>query len=1056
MPVLKVKNNGVWEYVIGGVSSSDENTGSFSDGKSAYEYALEGGYTGTEEEFTAKMAAENPGIHTGPEEPTDDSVFWIDTNENQEDITNNGSGGNAEDGFSPIAKVEQTEAGAVISITDKNGKTTATITNGKDGADGQPGKDGKDGADGAPGEKGDKGDKGDPGEKGEKGDKGDTGDTGEPGKDGKDRADGKSAYQYAQDGGYTGTEEEFAEKLAEDFPTALPNPNTLTINGTAYDGSKAVEIDTSAFVITVTGNQEAGYTPDKTGAEIQAAYADGKRIVCSIANIDSFSNIPLVYRRAYRIAESTPVIKYVYHFRYTEDESYKEVTIQISPTTSTINSINVNSGTYALKSELGSITAKPSDAVLYVHLTPIEGTEFSEDQVIGYEAIPDVDLLQAYQAIVDGKAVFVSTPEGYVCQFIASVDEGMFFGASITLGADVIQCAVTFGIDSVSVLFTLESSDLPTLQQLTINSYHYDGSEPMDFTDTINSMIDTNVENRKLAKKAQGIFYIVGDSTTAGVWTGTSQEITEYFDGLTVAYKTNIAGVSGGSTLNINGLGAIPVMRNSDTAVTTTYPAGSVILLTYSEGSWLTADYDANTKTTTGTSNKAATKLYLAGATSQSSSGTTTYSNKNCYIGTDNCLYSNGIRTVTLDDTLKNPFKLTLTGAVHAEYDGSEEITVEIPSGGNAETETVLSDNLLDKSLLTSGQCFYYGSSGYQLASQEHGYYGFIPLRGAGTYRTKFQASMHSSTGTRIALCNDNNVFVVNATGTLGEVTDDNNWVDFEFVVTTAMIASGVTKVAFDVYMLFMDQTMIVKDREYPSEYIPYGYIEVATDNGKKQNNILCEKTAIFLGDSICAGTTVGTDSEYYGYGWGGIIGEANQMNWKNYGKNGGTITHRGADGTCIATIADTAISQYPTADYVIFEGGCNDADQMKESGLGEISADYATFDTTTFSGALESMIRKILTAWPLAKVGYIIPQKMYTGYADYTAEKHIHRRYFDRAVEICKKWGIPVIDLWNNNPLNPKLPTASTFYVEENGQHLTLAGYQRITPQIEAFMRSL
>ena len=33
--------------------------------------------------------------------------------------------------------------------------------------------------------------------------------------------DGKSAYQYAKDGGYTGTEAEFAEKLAKEFPTKL-------------------------------------------------------------------------------------------------------------------------------------------------------------------------------------------------------------------------------------------------------------------------------------------------------------------------------------------------------------------------------------------------------------------------------------------------------------------------------------------------------------------------------------------------------------------------------------------------------------------------------------------------------------------------------------------------------------------------------------------------------------------------------------------------------------------------------------------------------------------
>ncbi len=409
-----------------------------------------------------------------------------------------------------------------------------------------------------------------------------------------------------------------------------------------------------------------------------------------------------------------------------------------------------------------------------------------------------------------------------------------------------------------------------------------------------------------------------------------------------------------------------------------------------------------------------------------------------------------------MPNVLPNPNKIVFVGAASGEYDGSEEVTIDIPSVG-VDTETVLSDNLLDKSLMTKGGVWYYGSSGIQLAgnADSYSYYGFIPLRGAGTYRTKFQQSVHSSTGTRIALVNDNDVWVAYATGTCGEVVEDKNWVDFEFTVTPDHIAAGVTKVAFDVYSLFYDKTMIVKDREYPSEFIPYGYIEVATDSGKKQDNVLCGKTAVFLGDSICAGTTVGTDSPYYGYGWGGIIGENNHMTWTNYGKNGGTITHRGADGTCISKIADTAIAEHPSADYVIFEGGCNDADQMRESGLGEISADYAAFDTTTFSGALEALILKLVTAYPRAKIGYIIPQKMYTGYTDYTAKNHIHRKYFDRAVEICKKWGIPVVDVWNGSMLNPKLSTASVYY-SDGIQHLTETGYLAITPMIESWMRNM
>ena len=60
-----------------------------------------------------------------------------------------------------------------------------------------------------------------------------------------DGADGKSAYQYAQEGGYTGTEAEFAEKLAAEMPDKLPNPNALTFTGAvtgSYDGSAPLEV----------------------------------------------------------------------------------------------------------------------------------------------------------------------------------------------------------------------------------------------------------------------------------------------------------------------------------------------------------------------------------------------------------------------------------------------------------------------------------------------------------------------------------------------------------------------------------------------------------------------------------------------------------------------------------------------------------------------------------------------------------------------------------------------------------------------------------------------
>lgn len=86
-----------------------------------------------------------------------------------------------------------------------------------DGAPGKDGKNGVDGKDGAPGADGAQGPKGDTGPKGDKGAPGEKGDKGNPG------ADGKSAYQYAQDGGYTGTETDFSAKLAQEILTGTTN-----------------------------------------------------------------------------------------------------------------------------------------------------------------------------------------------------------------------------------------------------------------------------------------------------------------------------------------------------------------------------------------------------------------------------------------------------------------------------------------------------------------------------------------------------------------------------------------------------------------------------------------------------------------------------------------------------------------------------------------------------------------------------------------------------------------------------------------------------------------
>ena len=179
------------------------------------------------------------------------------------------------------------------------------------------------------------------------------------------------------------------------------------------------------------------------------------------------------------------------------------------------------------------------------------------------------------------------------------------------------------------------------------------------------------------APKKNGVFYIKGTGTTEGVWLGTHSGITEYYEGLMIIYKIPIAGVTGGTTLNINNLGAVSVVRLATSALTTHYPVDGMVHLIYTVDSSGTAywkvpsDYDSNTKNTAGTTEKAGTKLFLAGATSQGANPQT-YSNAKVYIGTDDSLYSNGT-------------KVSVEGHAHAAGDITSG-TLSVARGGTGAT----------------------------------------------------------------------------------------------------------------------------------------------------------------------------------------------------------------------------------------------------------------------------------------------------------------------------------------------------------------------------------
>ena len=103
------------------------------DGKSAYQIAVEAGYTGTETEWLASLKGEKGDTGeagaSGEKGEKGDRGEKGDTGAAGKDGTNGKDGA---DGFSPSAKVEKTGSVVTITITDKDGTTTESFTEGAD------------------------------------------------------------------------------------------------------------------------------------------------------------------------------------------------------------------------------------------------------------------------------------------------------------------------------------------------------------------------------------------------------------------------------------------------------------------------------------------------------------------------------------------------------------------------------------------------------------------------------------------------------------------------------------------------------------------------------------------------------------------------------------------------------------------------------------------------------------------------------------------------------------------------------------------------------------
>ena len=217
-------------------------------------------------------------------------------------------------------------------------------------------------------------------------------------------------------------------------------------------------------------------------------------------------------------------------------------------------------------------------------------------------------------------------------------------------------------------------------------------------------------------------------------------------------------------------------------------------------------------------------------------------------------------------------------------------------------------------------------------------------------------------------------------------------------------------------------------------------------------NNVLANKSALFIGDSV-----------QYGYGnngkgWSYYIDEDYSMgDVKKVAVSGSSFTKN-------STGTDRIINQFKnlsgTYDYVILEGAINDL--TYGSTWGTLSNDINIVqNSSVVVEAIEETIHTILTKYPNANVGYILLYNTEdSGRAGHDTQLDA---YHELILSIFNKWNIPVFDMYANTILyegerttfDELLDIHNTTYLYD-GLHLNDAGYQLTYKYIGEWMKTL
>ena len=234
-----------------------------------------------------------------------------------------------------------------------------------------------------------------------------------------------------------------------------------------------------------------------------------------------------------------------------------------------------------------------------------------------------------------------------------------------------------------------------------------------------------------------------------------------------------------------------------------------------------------------------------------------------------------------------------------------------------------------------------------------------------------------------------------------------------------------------------------------PTTYEDYGYkynIPIIQEN--KEINKLKGKTIYAFGTSITWGHLTG-------YSYIDYLSSDNEMTATKYARNGNRVIGSKDKINTILWQIDGASTVSP--DFIIFDGLANDC--YNDQPRGTITRDFNnTLDEATFCGAFESICKTLMNKYLGVPIIYVNVHKLVG------RENSIQNEFQDLAVQICKKWGVHVVDLYHEG-MNTFIESIKLEYsynsLTDNknggGTHPNEAGYRKYyCPLIKSAMESL